>query len=210
MSSGNETSYLGHNGPHLVYLPEVPFDGARFLTDVEAVYARLGRCQVAISEGIRDTSNRPIVTTLLDRLQTDAHGNVQLSGVGALGDALAEHVQKNLKTQGGKPLRVRADTFGYLQRSWPDPSPIDVKEARAAAAYAVRLAAAGAHAASVAITRKKGRTYAAELKRIELREVAGKTRTMPPEFISGHCNITPAFLDYVHPLVGKLPHMTRI
>ena len=44
---------------------------------------------------------------------------MQLSGVGALGDALAELVKKNLKGAGGKAVRVRADTFGYLQRCWP-------------------------------------------------------------------------------------------
>src|SRR4029079_5122262 len=42
--------------PHLIYLPEVPFSTDSFLADVEAVYAKLGRCQIAVSEGIRDGS----------------------------------------------------------------------------------------------------------------------------------------------------------
>lgn len=198
------------NGPHLIYMPEVHVDRDRFLADVDAVYTRLGRCQVAVSEGIVDKEGRPIVTTLLDRLQKDAHGNVQLSGVGALGDALAELVQKNLKAPGGKSLRVRADTFGYLQRCWPDPSPVDSKEARQVAVFAVKLAAAGEQSGSVAILRKKGRVYGIELKRIELRDVAGKTRHMPPEFIKGHCDVTPAFVEYCRPLVGPLPTMMRL
>jgi len=198
------------NGPHLIYLPEVPFDNQRFIEDVRGVYQRLGRCQVAVSEGIQDAQGRPIVTTLMEKLQTDAHGNVQLSGVGALGDALADLIKTNLKIDGVKSLRVRADTFGYLQRCWPDPSPVDSREARAAAAFAVRLAAKGERSASVAIRRKKGRTYAAEFARIELRDVAAKTRHMPPEFIKGDHDVTDAFVAYCRPLVGPLPPMARL
>ncbi len=82
------------NGPHLIYLPEVPFEKERFLADVERVYARLGRCQIAVSEGIQNAAGAPIVTTLVQGLDRDTHGNVQLSGVAALGDALAELVKK--------------------------------------------------------------------------------------------------------------------
>ena len=44
---------------------------------------------------------------------------MQLSGTGALGDYLANLITKKLPKPGGKKLRVRADTFGYLQRSFP-------------------------------------------------------------------------------------------
>ncbi|MBX3406965.1 MAG: diphosphate--fructose-6-phosphate 1-phosphotransferase [Phycisphaeraceae bacterium] len=198
------------NGPHLVYLPEVPFDPERFLSDIGRIYARLGRCQVAVSEGIQTPDGRPIVTTLMQHLDRDAHGNVQLSGVGALGDALADHVRRNLKVAGGKSLRVRADTFGYIQRAWPDPSPLDAREARAAAKFAVRMFAKGDTSGSVAITRRKGRAYKAELRAIELSDVAGKTRHMPAEFIAGHNDVSDAFIRWCRPLVGKLPPTARL
>jgi 6-phosphofructokinase len=196
------------NGPHLIYLPEIPFDNQRFLADVESVYARLGRCQVAVSEGITDAQGRPIVTTLVESLQKDAHGNVQLSGVGALGDALADLVKNNLKTTG--KLRVRADTFGYLQRCWPDPSPVDSREARKAAQHAVKLAARGERSGSVAIQRVSSKPYSVRYRRIGLSAVAAKTRRMPPEFIEGSSNVSRKFLDYARPLVGDLPDMTRL
>jgi len=198
------------NGPHLIYLPEVPFDQARFLADVESVYARLGRCQIAVSEGLQDKGGRPMAETLVEGLDRDAHGNVQLSGVGALGDALANLVKKNLKLPSGKAPRVRADTFGYLQRCWPDVSPIDAREARAAAKFAVKMAQKGDTSGSVAITREKGRAYKSGLKAIELSDVAAKTRHMPEEFISGHCDVSRAFIDYARPLVGTLPVMARL
>jgi len=198
------------NGPHLIYLPEVPFDNDRFVADIQAVYDRLGRCQVAVSEGIQDSGGRPIAATLVETLERDAHGNIQLSGVAALGDALADLARKRVTTTTGKAPRVRADTFGYLQRCWPDPSPIDQKEARAAAKFAVKCAASGDLSGSVAIRRGKGKKYKAKYVGIELSDVAAKTRHMPPEYIDGHNNVTKAFLDYCEPLVGELPEMARL
>jgi ATP-dependent phosphofructokinase / diphosphate-dependent phosphofructokinase len=200
----------GDNGPHLIYLPEVPFDKEGFLADVDRVYARLGRCQIAVSEGVQNAAGSPIATTLVQGLDRDAHGNVQLSGVGALGDALADLVKRNIKGSGGSSLRVRADTFGYLQRCWPDPSPVDAKEARDAAAFAVKLAAAGERSGSVAIVRKRSKPYAGAMKKVDLSQVAGKTRHMPPEFIDGASNVSRAFVAYCKPLIGVLPTMARL
>ncbi|NJL95824.1 MAG: hypothetical protein HC915_19880, partial [Anaerolineae bacterium] len=83
------------------------------VAQVGEVYARLGRCQIAVSEGVADKDGTPIASTLFQG-ETDAHGNVQLSGTGALGDALAQLLKDKLKTASGKAPRVRADTFGYL------------------------------------------------------------------------------------------------
>jgi len=191
-------------GPHLIYLPEVPFDTDKFVADVQAVYDRLGRCQVAVSEGVQTLAGTPLLTTLFAG-QTDAHGNVQLSGTGALGDALAELVKARVQPRsGGGKLRVRADTFGYLQRSWPYPSPIDAKEARAAGKHAVKLAAKGTHSGSVTINRAKGKTYKAELGVQDLKNVAAKTRHMPAEYIEGTTGVSKAFLEYLRPLVGGM------
>jgi 6-phosphofructokinase 1 len=197
------------NGPHLIYLPEVRFDSERFLQEVERVYARLGRCQVAVSEGIQDSMGRPIATTLIKGLDTDAHGNVQLSGVAALGDALSDLVKKNIKFN-AKPIRVRADTFGYLQRCWPDQSNVDVKEARAVGRFSVGMLKKGRDSGSVAIVRRSTRPYKCEFKEIELASVAGKTRHMPAEFIEGTSGVTKKFVDWCRPLVGELPTMARL
>ena len=204
------SGYAGDAGPHLIYLPEVPFDNDRFISDVEGVYSRLGRCQVAVSEGVQDSGGRPVAATLVESLDRDAHGNIQLSGVSALGDALADLVKKRIKTSSGKAPRVRADTFGYLQRCWPDPSPVDAKEARASAQFAVQCAARGESAGSVAIVRAKGKTYKAAYKLVPLKAVAAKTRHMPAEFIRGHCDVSDAFVAYCRPLVGGLPVIARL
>ncbi|MFM8766269.1 MAG: diphosphate--fructose-6-phosphate 1-phosphotransferase, partial [Rubrivivax sp.] len=84
------------DGPHLIYLPEREFSVERFLADVKATYDRLGRCIVAVSEGIHDASGQPIAAQLAKDLERDAHGNLQLSGSGALADLLCEEIKARL------------------------------------------------------------------------------------------------------------------
>ncbi len=197
------------DGPHLIYLPEVPFDTERFLADVDRVYTKLGRCQIAVSEGIANSEGVAIGAALIEGAQRDAHGNVQLSGSGALGDLLSSVIKKGLTPAGGKALRVRADTFGYLQRCWPDPSPIDAVEARGVGRFAARLAGEGHTDGSVAIIRTGSgvgnEPYASDYKRIELTDVAAKTKHMSEAFFEGTCDVSQAFIDYCKPLVGALP-----
>lgn len=197
------------SGPHLIYVPEVPFLTDRFVQDVARVYDELGRCQVVVSEGIADASGTPIGATLISGGQTDAHGNVQLSGSGALGDALSGLLKRALAPAGGKPPRVRADTFGYIQRCWPDCSPVDAREARGVGRFAAELAASGETDGSITIQATRGESYSSGYTRVELADVAGKTRHLPPEFIQGHNDVSDAFLDYARPLVGELPTFER-
>ena len=79
-----------------------------------------------------------------------------------------------------------------------------------AARFAVRLAAKGERSRSVAIVRARARPYQAGYRSLELAEVAGRTRHMPKEFIAGHCDVSDAYLEYVRPLVGRLPAMARL
>jgi len=201
------------DGPQLIYVPEVPFDTERFVQDVAKIYDAKGRCHIAVSEGISDKDGNSIGATLIQNAQTDAHGNVQLSGSGALGDALSNLLKEKLTPKGGTKLRVRADTFGYIQRCWPEASPVDMAEARGSGRFAATLAMSGDVDGSVAIERVSpiggDQPYAARFKRIELSAVAAKTRHMPAEFIQGHNDVSPMFMDYCRPLVGALPTFER-
>lgn len=193
------------DGPHLIYLPERPFSMKQFIRDVKAVYRRLGRCVVAVSEGIADRNGTPIASRFIE--ETDAHGNPQLSGSGALGDLLAAEIRA--KTSIG---RARADTFGYLQRSFPGVvSPIDAREAREVGAFAVKQAVSSGTDGSIAIRRKPGSKYRVYYERVPLRKVARGTREVPSRFINkAGNNVTKAFLDYARPIVGELPRVGRL
>jgi 6-phosphofructokinase 1 len=202
------------DGPQLIYLPEVPFDMDQFVEDVAKLYDKRQRVHIAVSEGISDKDGNAIGAQLIKDGQVDAHGNVQLSGSGAIGDGLSDLLKERLTPAGGKAPRVRADTFGYVQRCFPDQSPVDMKEARGVGRYAARLATSGDLDGSVAIIRTspigEGQPYAAKYERIELSDVAAKTKHMPAEFIDGHNNVSQKFLDYCRPLVGDLPLYERI
>jgi len=105
--------------------------------------------------------------------------------------------------------RVRADTFGYLQRSFPSiVSEIDAKEAREVGSFAVAHATHDASNGSVAIKRLSNSPYASECFITPLASVAREATSMKAEYINDTGNdITQAWLDYVSPLVGKLPKM---
>jgi 6-phosphofructokinase 1 len=195
------------DGPHLIYVPERPFSTDQFLADVERVYRERGLCIVAVSEGISDEKHQPIILKLTNSNEVDAHGNVQLSGTGALGDLLAELVRKHLAIK-----RVRSDTFGYLQRSYMGVvSDRDAHEAREAGEKAVQYAMWDDVDGSVVIKRPV-LNYSVDYELVPLKEVAGKTRHMPSEFISPEGNgITEAFLSYCRPLLGSgVPEAHRI
>jgi len=194
------------DGPHLIYLPERVFDLARFLADVKAAYERYGRCVIAVSEGVHDASGEPIVTLLAKDIEKDAHGNVQLSGTGALADLLCEEIKAKLGIK-----RVRGDTFGYLQRSFIGcVSDVDQREAREVGEKAVQFAMWGDCDGSVAI-RRTG-FYSVDYELQPLDQVAGKTRTMEDEFISeSGTDVTDAFRLYLRPLLGShMPDAFRL
>jgi 6-phosphofructokinase len=194
------------DGPHLVYLPERVFEIERFLADVKAVHARLGRCVVAVSEGIHDASGDAIASKLATHVERDAHGNVQLSGTGALADLLCDEIKAKLGIK-----RVRGDTFGYLQRSFLGcVSPVDAREARDVGERAVQYALRQGKVGSVAIRRVGD--YAVDYVLQPLEAVAAKTRVMDDAFINAAANdVTPAFRDYLRPLLGAdLPQAHRL
>jgi 6-phosphofructokinase len=194
------------DGPHLIYMPERVFVLDKFLADVKATYERYGRCVIAVSEGIHDAQGQPILAMLAKDMERDAHGNVQLSGSGALADLLCEEIKAKLKIK-----RVRGDTFGYLQRSFVGcVSDVDQREAREVGEKAVQFAMWGSSNGSVAI--KRTGFYSVDYDLLPLEAVAGKTRTMDDAFIS-ECgtDVTDAFRMYLRPLLGSgMPDAFRL
>ena len=194
------------DGPHLIYLPERTFVLEKFLADVKTTYQRYGRCVVAVSEGIHDASGTPITALLAKDLDHDAHGNIQLSGNGALADLLCQEIKTKLSIK-----RVRGDTFGYLQRSFIGcVSDVDQREAREVGEKAVQFGMWGHVDGSVAI--KRTGFYSVDYELLPLTAVAGKTRTMEDHFITDNgTDVTDAFRMYLRPLLGSgMPDAFRL
>jgi len=198
------------DGPHLIYVPERTFNLDQFVRDVKSVYDKHGRCIVAVSEGVHDESGDPIATKLAQNVERDAHGNVQLSGTGALADLLTDYIKQNSDIK-----RVRGDTFGYLQRSFLGcVSDVDAREAREVGEKAVQYAhfgdSKGEHTGSVTIHRTG--FYSVEYHLSSLGDIAAKTKVMPSEFISDDGNnVTDRFRLYLRPLLGSgMPETSRL
>ena len=192
-------------GPHLIYLPEVDFEWDAFLGNVSDVMERHGRCVIAASEGIHDSAGELIAHSA----EKDEFGNAQLSGSGALGDILRQRVTETL----GKGTRVRADTFGYLQRSFFGcVSEQDATEARAVGHAAVRMAVSGErpHGSAIIERRDEDGAYRPGYGCVDLEKVAHHTKNMPGDFLVGTHDVSEAFLAYARPLVGPLPAAGRL
>ncbi|WAC18366.1 6-phosphofructokinase [Luteolibacter sp. SL250] len=195
------------DGPHLIYLPERAFDTDKFLADVDRVYKEHGLVTIAASEGISDANGTAMITKLLGKEERDSHGNIQLSGTGALGDLLANTIRDGLGIK-----RVRSDTFGYLQRSFMGVvSDRDAREAREVGEKAVQFAMWDDVDGSVAIKRPV-LDYSVDYELVDIKKVAGKTKHMPDEFINAEGNgVTQAFHAYCRPLLGGgLPESHRL
>ncbi|MFH1470345.1 MAG: diphosphate--fructose-6-phosphate 1-phosphotransferase [Candidatus Micrarchaeota archaeon] len=201
-------------GPHLLYLPEVEFKEEKFIQDIQQVYEELGRVHIAISEGVNVKDENGQTVPLLHKMKQDHgmdnFGGVNLSGSGALGDYLGRMVEKGVKAE--KKPRVRSDTMGYLQRSFPFVvSEADAEEAELVGRMGVQYAFSEEKNASIALIRKDADHYECETIAASLELVGSGKRAMPPEFISSEgTDITQEFVDYATPLIGPMPIRARL
>ena len=193
------------DGPHLIYVPECRSARRNFspmsigLLEEEALPDRSER---------RDHISKRQDLGRAHRQPPGARCARQHAALrfGALGDYMSDLIKKKLASPGGKSLRVRADTFGYVQRCFPESvSQVDRAEARTVGQLAVRHSKEPGASGSIAMRRKAGQGYEIEYFLTPLSTVARETKKMDPEYIAGGNNITQAFVDYVSPLVGKLP-----
>ena len=179
------------DAPHIIVLPEVPFDEDRFLAKTRAAVERVGYCVIVVSEGARTPDGR----FLADSGGTDAFGHAQLGGVAPM---IAGLVRARL---GFKFHWAVAD---YLQRAARHvASATDVEQAYAVGRHAVELALAGKDAVMATIVRTSDDPYRWELGDAPLARVANVERKMPGSFISRDgFGITAAARRYLEPLIA--------
>ena len=193
---------LNSDGPHLIFLPEYPFKIKDFLEQVKKIFDKYGRCIIAVSEGIQDNKGNLISQKIIQNNEYDAHGNIQLSGSGTLGDYLSNILKTKLKIK-----RVRADTLGYAQRSFLGAvSEVDQKEAYNIGLTATKFTVKTSLPFSVAIKERErfDTKYKTKVIMNKLEDVAGKTKVMTKEFYDTKTfNVTKKFRDYSLPIIGK-------
>jgi 6-phosphofructokinase 1 len=181
--------------PHVILLPEVPFDQQRFLERVQATVQRIGYCVVVVSEGAQYADG----TFLSDAGTTDAFGHKQLGGV-------APVIAQLIKSELG--YKYHWSVADYLQRSARHiASATDLEQAYAVGQKAVEYAVAGRNAVMPAIVRRDTKKYSWTIQEAPLKKVANVEKPMPKKFISKDgFNITPSARDYLAPLIqGETP-----
>jgi ATP-dependent phosphofructokinase / diphosphate-dependent phosphofructokinase len=183
------------DGPHLLLLPERPFEAERFLAQVERTLERVGVCVVATAETVRDASGAFIAGA---GEGTDRFGHPILTAAGA---TLAHLVTSRLG------VKARVSKPGTLQRSSAAlVSPVDAAEAREAGRRAARHLAAGESGGMVALTRPDIGTYRCEYGVVALERVANRERRLPAEHVTPDgFGVTSAYVAYATPLLGPAP-----
>lgn len=178
------------DAPHLIYLPERPFDEEAFLRDVKALHERQGGVVVVVSEGLKNRDGQPIVPPLFQTGRAVYYGDVSAY--------LAELVIRRLG------VKARSEKPGLLGRAQTEmQSSVDRNEAVEAGAEAVRALLDEQSGFMTGFKRVSTEPYRVRLIRIPLEDVTLAERTLPPEYIapSGH-DVTNAFLSWARPLLG--------
>ena len=185
--------------PHLIYLPEIPFDQAKCIEDVKRILKREKFCLIVVAEGLVDENGNYVAANAA----TDAFGHAQLGGAG---DALAEIIGANVPG-----AKVRVAKPGLLQRcAAHSASKTDADEAFMAGEAAVEAAIAGETDKMVTLLRGDKEAYSCETGLTPLSEVANSIKKLPREWINEDgTSMNFQFLRYAQPLIqGEivLPH----
>jgi 6-phosphofructokinase 1 len=192
------------DAPHLILLPERPFDQHRFLADVQRCYDRYGWCSVVCGEGIRYADGTPVSASSV----TDKFANVEFGAMGGTSAAMVLH--RMIHAAYG--WRGEFQVCESLSMCAADrAAPGDAEEAYACGRRAVELAAEGASGVMVSIVRNGNAPYRWSLGTAPLAEVALGAKPLPDAYITAEGNfVTPACLEYLRPLIGPLPEYARL
>lgn len=184
------------DAPHLIYLPERPFDEEEFLEDVREVYDRLGYAVVVASEGLKNKDGEPIVEPVFKTERAVYYGDV--------GSYLAMLVIRRLG------IKARSEKPGICGRaSIPWQSETDRREAVLAGREALRAAVEGESGVMIGFKRvaTEDGGYETATFRVPIEEVMMYEKKLPETYINDRGNdITDEFAKWCQPLIGgELP-----
>lgn len=183
------------DAPHLVYIPERPFDMDQFLASLDRIVSQQGWAVVAVAEGIRNRDGS-FVYQVADPAQADPLQRPLTGGVAQfLADTVAHHLH----------MRCRSEKPGLLGRSsMLHVSSQDMKDADLVGRAAVRGLLAGETGKMVALLplEDPGATGYAF---VELSNVVEIERPIPASWTAdGAIPVNDRFFQYLEPLIGSL------
>jgi 6-phosphofructokinase 1 len=178
-----------NDAPHLVYLPEVAFDGAKFADDVRRILKRETHCVVVVGEGLVDKDGNYVAVE-----SGDAGSAAQFGGVG-------DHLREIVETQVG--AKVRVARLGVAQRAAAHlTSKTDSDEAFLAGQAAVKAAINGESEKMVTLLRGDGDHYTCETGLANFSDIVGNVKKLPREWINEDgVSLNFQFYRYATPLI---------
>jgi len=182
------------DAPHLVYVPEVPFDMNQFVTDVKTVLKKYKRCFITASEGIQDKDGN-YIAEIGGGFAKDSFGHQQLGGV-------AETLREIVENKVG--VKCRSNKLGTCQRNAMHfASKTDGDEAYRVGATAVKEAVKGTTGKMVTLVRTSNKPYKCTTGLADLMDVANGERKIPRDWMNKEGNhITKKMRDYITPLMA--------
>lgn len=181
------------DAPHIILLPEVPFEKPRFVDQVRDCLGKYNRCFVACGEGVK-TPDGQYLGEAGGQFAKDAFGHTQLGGA-------AHAVRAIIEQDVG--VKCRTNSAGTAQRNAMHfASKTDVEEAYRVGKAAVEAALEGVSGRMVTLERTGSGAYACTTGLIELDKVANGEKPVPPDFIDAEAaSVTEAFRAYATPLI---------
>ena len=203
----------GFTGPHLIYLPEVPFDPKAFLAKVGEKMKEENNVLVAVSEGLRMENGNYVAQAESGAI--DMFGHRALGGVASALEALVRGAY------GEHNWKIRSVEPSVLQRvAMHLASGTDLHEAQEVGMCAVEAALAGKSDLMITIKRVSNYPYLVRYESAPLADVANHERKVPLEWICDEgTNVTEDMVEYLRPLFrgetqvtydDGLPHFFRL
>jgi len=180
------------NPPHIILLPEIPFEEEKFIAKVRETVAAYKYCIVVCGEGVKNAAGEEIGA---DKTRLDAFGHAVLAGAA---EKLKEIVQGRLN------LKTRTVLLGYAQRAAAHcASRTDMEEAFACGAAAVKAAATGQSGLMPKIVRTSSQPYQWKIELEPLANIANVEHFIPRDWISED-GLLPneKFVEYAAPLIA--------
>jgi len=198
------------DAPHMILLPEEPFDRDKFKARVDYYLGRIGRCVIVVSEGTRNPDGSYIAEQQ-GEFAKDAFGHTQLGGAAFF---IKELVEREIKVKARFAIPSTIQRTGIHFASLADSS-----EAYMVGQRAVQLALQGVSGKMVTLDRVSADPYRCETGTVDLAKVANGEKKLPGEWIAAdRFSLTDEFDRYARPLIqgevrpvieGGLPRFVR-
>ncbi|HEB11565.1 MAG TPA: 6-phosphofructokinase [Spirochaetales bacterium] len=181
------------DAPHIILLPEAPFDAQGFKDKVDNLLSTIGRAVIVVSEGTKNGDGTYIAEQKGD-FAKDAFGHTQLGGAANYIKELVEREVK-VKARFAIPSTIQRNGIHFASLT-------DSKEAYLAGKRAVELAVQGVSGKMVTLERVSDDPYLCRTGEAKLADVANGEKFLPREWISDDgFFVTDGFIKYARPLI---------